>query len=173
MQTPGPVLWLMGPTSSGKTTLGEALVARLRDKGRPAILFDGDEVRRLIGPDQGFSPDDRLQTVRALVHLANKTSDAGLIVVVAALTANDDARALVSDQVNRLLIGSVQCAIEICAERDPKGLYAQAERGEIKTLIGVNGEYAAPENPDIVLDTESESVSVLVDRLEIFLQKEG
>lgn len=111
--------------------------------------------------------------MRALVHLANKTSDAGLIVVVAALTANEDARALVSDQVNRLLVGSVQCAIEICAERDPKGLYAQAERGEIKTLIGVNGEYAAPENPDIVLDTESDSVSVLVDRLENLLQNQG
>ena len=173
MHAPGPVLWLMGPTSSGKTTLGEALVARLRDKGRPAILFDGDEVRRLIGPGQGFSAEDRLQTVRALVHLANKTSDAGLIVVVAALTANEDARALVSDQVDRLLVGSVECAIEICAERDPKGLYAQAERGEIKTLIGVNGEYAAPENPDIVLDTESDSVSVLVDRLENLLQGGG
>lgn len=61
MPAPGPVLWLMGPTSSGKTTLGEALVARLRDKGRPAIFFDGDEVRRLIGPGQGFSPDDRLK----------------------------------------------------------------------------------------------------------------
>lgn len=172
MHAPGPVLWLMGPTSSGKTTLGEALVARLRDKGTPAILFDGDEVRGLIGPGQGFSPEDRLQTVRALVHLANKASDAGLV-VVAALTANEDARALVREQVNRLLVGSVQCAIETCAERDPKGLYAQAERAEIKTLVGVNGEYAAPENPDIVLDTESESVSVLVDRLEKFLQNEG
>ncbi len=68
-------------------------------------------------------------------------------------------------QVNSLIVGSVQCAIETCAERDPKRLYAQAEQGEKKTLVGVNGEYAAPENPDIVLDTESESVSVLVDRL--------
>ena len=58
-----------------------------------------------------------------------------------------------------------QCAIETCAECNPKGLYAQAEQGEIKTLVGVNGEYAAPENPGIVLHTESESVSVLVDRL--------
>lgn len=79
MHAPWPVLWLMGPTSSGKTTLGEALVARLRDKGTPAILFDGDEVRGLIGPGQGFSPEDRLQTVRALVHLANKISDAALV----------------------------------------------------------------------------------------------
>ncbi|MAF94838.1 MAG: adenylyl-sulfate kinase [Rhodospirillaceae bacterium] len=171
MHAPGPVLWLMGPTSSGKTTLGEALVVRLRDKGTPAILFDGDEVRGLIGPGQGFSSEDRLQTVRALVHLANKVSDAGLVVVVAALTANEDARALVREQVNRLLVGSVQCAIETCAERDPKGLYAQAERAEIETLIGVNGEYTAPENPDIVLDTEAESVSALVDKLQNFLQK--
>ena len=75
--------------------------------------------------------------------------------------------------VPEVCIGSVQCAIETCAERDSKGLYAQAEQGKIKTLVGVNGEYAAPENPDIVLDTESESVSVLVDRLEKFLQNEG
>ncbi len=167
----GKVLWLMGPTSSGKTTIGEAVVARLRRRGHGIILFDGDEVREMIGGSQGFSSTDRLKTVRALVHLANKSAEAGLTVVVAALTANPDARLYVAENVSNLHLGYVSCAIETCAERDPKGLYAMAARGEIDTLIGVNGEYLAPDNPDIVLDTQTYELSLLVDQVEIYLKE--
>ncbi len=169
MSARNTVLWLMGPTSSGKTTLATALVERLRSKDVPAILFDGDEVRDLIGPDQGFSADERMRTVRTLVHLANKTAEAGLFVVVAALTANADARAYVRENVRSLVVGYVRCSIETCARRDPKGLYVRARRGEIDTLIGAEGDYRPPTDPDIVLDTESEDVAALIDKLESFL----
>jgi adenylyl-sulfate kinase len=165
----GVVLWLMGPTSSGKTTLGTALVERLRAADRPAILLDGDEMRELIGPSQGFSPDERLRTVRALAHLSNKVAKVGVLVVVAALTAYPDARAYIRDNVNNLLVGFVECSIDACAARDPKGLYAQAARGEIETLVGVNEAYQPPEAPDIILNTESESVEALVEKLMAFL----
>lgn len=167
----GKVLWLMGPTSSGKTTLGEAVVVRLRSRGRGVILFDGDEVRALIGGDQGFSSSDRLKTVRALVHLANKSAEAGLTVIVAALTAHREARIYVREHVANLRLGYVSCAIETCAERDPKGLYGMAARGEIDTLIGINGEYLAPEDPDIVLDTQTRELSLLVDQIETYLEE--
>ncbi len=162
---PGTVLWLLGPTSAGKTTLGTRVVADLREHGIPAILFDGDEVRGFFGSDLGFGAESRLHVVSILVHLANKAADAGLHVVVAALTAGEDAREYVRVNVRNLTIGYVACSIGTCARRDPKGLYRKAMRGEIDTLIGYNSEYRPPEYPDLVLDTESFSLDELAERI--------
>jgi adenylylsulfate kinase len=161
----GSVLWLLGPTSAGKTTLGIHTVAKLRERGIPAILFDGDEVRDWFGPGLGFGADSRLRVVTTLVHLANKTAEAGLHVVVAALTAGEDARDYVRSHVRGLTLGYVACSIGTCAQRDPKGLYRKAMNGEINTLIGYNGDYRPPERPDLVLDTETCSIEQLAERI--------
>ncbi|WP_192183000.1 adenylyl-sulfate kinase [Mesorhizobium amorphae] len=162
---PGTVLWLLGPTSAGKTTLAMRVVADLRGLGVPVILFDGDEVRGFFGADLGFGTDSRLRVVSVLVHLANKAADAGLHVVVAALTAGQDAREHVRENVRNLTIGYVACSVETCAQRDPKGLYRKAISGEIDTLIGYNSEYRPPDSPDLVLDTETHSVDELAARI--------
>lgn len=159
------MLWLLGPTSSGKTTLGTRAVAELRQNGIPAILFDGDEVRDFFGSDFGFGPENRLRVVKALVQLANKASEAGLQVIVAALTAGNDSRDYVRDNVHNLQMGYVSCSIDTCVERDPKGLYDKAIRGEIATLIGYNSEYKPLPNADLNLDTELHSVDELVSRI--------
>ena len=117
----------MGPTSGGKTTIGEHLLERLLATGSPTMHFDGDEVRNFFGEDLGFEASDRQRVVATLVHLANKTSAAGVNVIVSALTASEDARRLVLDNVKNLIIVYVKCSIETCAGRDPKGLYAQAK----------------------------------------------
>jgi adenylylsulfate kinase len=161
----GSVLWLLGPTSAGKTTLGVRTVAELRKHGVPAILFDGDEVRDWFGADLGFGADSRLRVVSILVHLANKAADAGLHVVVAALTAGQEAREYVRANVRNLTVGYVACSIEACAQRDPKGLYRKAMDGEIDTLIGYNSEYRPPEGPDLILDTETHSADELAARI--------
>ncbi len=155
----------MGPTSSGKTTIGEHLLERLRAAGSPSMHFDGDEVRNFFGENLGFDVSDRQRVVATLVHLANKTSAAGVNVIVSALTASEDARRLVLDTVKNLIIVYVKCSIETCAERDPKGLYAQAKNGEIDTLIGVNSNYLPPDNPDLVIDTEDLSPAEAVDAI--------
>ncbi|TGV46686.1 adenylyl-sulfate kinase, partial [Mesorhizobium sp. M2D.F.Ca.ET.160.01.1.1] len=95
-----------------------------------------DEVRGLFGADLGFGADSRLRVVSVLVHLANKAADAGLRVVVAALTAGQDAFQYVRENVTNLTIGYVACSVQTCAQRDPKGLYRKAMSGEIDTLIG-------------------------------------
>ena len=161
----GSVLWLLGPTSAGKTTLGDHTVVLLRARGVPAILFDGDEVRDWFGPGLGFGSGSRLRVVMTLVHLANKSAEAGLQVIVAALTAGEDARAYVRGHVKDLTLGYVACSIETCARRDPKGLYRKAMNGEIDTLIGFNGTYRPPERPDLVLDTEEYSIEQLAERI--------
>ena len=161
----GTVLWLLGPTSAGKTTLATRVVADLRKKAIPAILFDGDEVRDFFGDGLGFGAESRLRVVSVLVHLANKAAEAGLNVVVAALTAGQDARAYVRANVKNLTIGYVSCSIQGCAQRDPKGLYQKAMRGEIDTLIGFNSAYQPPDDPDLVLDTEAHSLDALAQRI--------
>lgn len=162
---PGFVLWLMGPTSAGKTTIGEQLLERLRADGSPSMHFDGDEIRNFFGEGLGFEASDRQRVVATLIHLANKTSAANVNVIVSALTANEDARRLVLDTVKNLIVVYVKCSIETCAKRDPKGLYGQAKNGEIDTLIGFNSEYAPPDSPDLVIDTEKLSSTEAVDAI--------
>jgi len=169
----GFVLWLLGPTSSGKTTIGEHLLERLRAEGMPCMHFDGDEVRNFFGDDLGFKVSDRQRVVSTLVHLANKTSAGGVNVIVSALTASEDARRLVLDNARNLIIVHVKCSIEACAERDPKGLYAQAKNGEIDTLIGINSDYLPPDEPDLVIDTEKLSPAEAVDAVVKHLHRMG
>ena len=169
----GFVLWLMGPTSGGKTTIGEHLLERLRADGSPSMHFDGDEVRNFFGKDLGFEVSDRQRVVATLVHLANKTAAAGVNAIVSALTASEDARRLVLDSVGNLIVVYVKCSIETCAERDPKGLYAQAKNGEIDTLIGVNSDYLPPDNPDLVINTEDLSPAEAVDAIIKHLDQTG
>ena len=147
-------LWLMGPTSSGKTTLAELLLERLRNAGVPAMHYDGDEVRDFFGDSLGFESADRLRVVSTLTHLVNKSLEAGLNVVVSALTANEDARIHIGTAIENLIIIYVKCPISVCAARDPKGLYLMADNGEIDTLIGRNSEYQPPAAADLVVSTD-------------------
>ena len=159
-------LWLMGPTSSGKTTLAEAFVDHLQQSGEKKIIhYDGDEVRDFFGPSLGFASEDRMRVVKTLVHLANKAMDTGINVIVSALTAHTDARQYISNLIKPIIIVAIDCDVEKCARRDPKGLYKKAQQGEITTLIGVNSKYLPPESPDIVIDTGSQDVDASLDQL--------
>lgn len=170
------IVWIMGPTSAGKTTLANEVLHVLRKKGFCVIHYDGDEVRDFFGPDLGFNCENRLRVVSTLVYLANKALDAGLNVIVSALTANSDARHFVCKNAKNLILVSLECRTETCIRRDRKGLYAQALKGEINTVIGLNSKYDAIENPDIVIDTDTkskeESVRDLIEQLNSTLQLE-
>ena len=151
------IFWIMGPTSSGKTTLAKLLHRRFFSTEKFALHFDGDEVRDTFGSNLGFSKKDRLLVVKTLVYASNKGLEAGANVVVSALTAFEDARLYIKKNVHNLVIIYMQCSINECARRDPKGLYAKEKRGEIDTLVGVSGKYHQPQNLDIILDTEKNS----------------
>ncbi len=165
----GFILWIMGPTSSGKTTLGCNILKKLRKNGRLAIHYDGDEVRNLIGSNLSFSKADRLRVVKTIVHLSNKALDSGLNVVVSALTAHQSARDYVRENVNKLILTYLDCSIEKCIKRDVKGLYQRARKGEIQNMVGVNSEYLPMKDPDIMIRTEEttveDSISELIDKL--------
>jgi len=152
-------LWLMGPTSSGKSAIAEHFVTVLKNKDDSVLHYDGDEIRDFFGKDFGFTEGNRGLVIKALTHLAKKTNDAGIDVIVSALTAHQTARDYIKTHIPNLIIASVVCPIEICAERDPKGLYEKARNGEIETLIGYNSDYIPPNNPDIILDSNNFSIN--------------
>ena len=106
------LLWLLGPTSSGKTTIAKAFLEHLRAKGEFVIHYDGDEVRNLFGSSLGFSKDERLKVVKTLVLLANKAVDAGVNVIVSALTAHENARNYLYNNAKNLIVAYVECSIE-------------------------------------------------------------
>lgn len=150
----GTVLWLLGPTSSGKTTIASKIVEKIRENGHCAIHFDGDEVRDMFGQGHGFSEKDRLAVVLNLIRLANKSAASGCTVVVSALTAHLSARASVWDNICNVITVFVDCSIDTCIKRDQKGLYKKALSGEIDTLIGINSPYVRPEHFEIRIDTD-------------------
>ncbi len=123
----------------------------------------------MLGENLDFAAESRLLVVRSLATMALASSEAGVLTIVSALTAHDDARQLIRDTLPRLLIVYVKCSVETCIERDPKGLYKQAAAGEIDTLIGYNTDYTPPPAPDLELDTTSENVDACVQRLVDFL----
>ena len=151
----GRVVWLLGPTSSGKTTLGKRLVEHFGRSRVPVIHLDGDEIRNLFGPNLPFDPESRLLVVKALTHHANKAARAGYNVIVSALTAGEDAREYILKSIENLTVVYLDCPIDECAVRDERGLYAKASKGEIDTLIGFNSPYQIPRHFDIRIDTGS------------------
>lgn len=169
------ILWLMGPTSAGKTTIGRLFVDNVRSLDVPAIHYDGNEVRAFFAPKMGFRPEDRLRAVSACVHLANKAFDAGLNVVVSALTANEDARQFVRTNVRNLVLAYLRCPMEVCFKRDSLGLYRKARNGEIdpNMITGMLAPYAPPSDPDIILDTDKLSPEQSIESLKAHLDRAG
>jgi adenylylsulfate kinase len=161
----GPVFWIMGLTSSGKSSVAQRIAEKLKARGVKVLHYDGDDVRNMFGADFGFAPEDRLKVVKNLGYLANKTAGQGFNVLVSALTAHTDARKHIRENVNNLVTVFLKCGVQECARRDPKGLYKKARKGEINTLVGFNAPYDAPEFADLIVDTENSSIEEAADRI--------
>lgn len=171
LPSPAPILWLMGPTSAGKTTLSVALMHWIQlQGGTPVVHWDGDQVRDMMGPQLGFSSESRLQVVRGLVNIAETTSKSGILTIVSALTAHQDARDLVKKLLPDHIRIHVDCSIDVCAERDPKGLYRRAKAGEIDTLIGFNSTYEPPADADLSINTSGSTIEENVRQIVEFMK---
>ncbi|AIY90188.1 adenylyl-sulfate kinase [Geoglobus acetivorans] len=152
------VIWLTGPSGAGKTTLAKALEKELRERGMKVEVLDGDEIRRTLYPDIGFSREAREMHNRVVIHMAKLLSRNGVAAVVSLISPYRSVRRKAREEIGRFVEVYLKCPLEVRIKRDPKGLYAKALRGEIKGLTGYDGVYEEPENPEVVLESHRMSV---------------
>ncbi|MDF1861016.1 MAG: adenylyl-sulfate kinase [Verrucomicrobiales bacterium] len=165
----GAVIWMYGLSGSGKSTLANLLERRLHEQGRMVKVLDGDNVRSGLNKNLGFSDEDRLENIRRVSEVAKLFADSGIITITSFITPNNELRKMAREIIgdDDLLEVYVKASFEICAERDPKGLYAKVKAGEVKQFTGKDSAFEEPDRPDLVIDTEAlseeESLSVLLD----------
>ncbi|HSD25165.1 MAG TPA: adenylyl-sulfate kinase [Solirubrobacterales bacterium] len=154
----GFTLWFTGLSGAGKTTIAHLVEKELRDRGSKVEVLDGDVVRENLSKGLGFSKEDRDTNIRRIAFVADLLSRNGVPVITAAISPyrelRDEARELMGD---RFIEVFVKASVEVCAERDVKGLYEKAFKGEIKEFTGVSDPYEPPLNAEITLDTEHDS----------------
>jgi adenylylsulfate kinase len=154
------VVWFTGLSGSGKSTIANALDASLFHDGIHTYVLDGDNVRHGLNNGLGFTAEDRHENIRRIAEVAKLFSDAGIIVITAFISPfrEDRERAKHIIGENEWMEVYVQCPIQTCMDRDPKGLYAKAIKGEIAHFTGISSPYEPPEAPNVVVDTETESL---------------
>ena len=169
----GKVIWLTGLSGAGKSTIAMDLERRLFDDGRQVYVLDGDIVRTGLCQDLGFSPKDRAENIRRIGEVALIMANSGLCVIVSFISPFRVDRDRVRDA---MLEGCftevyVNAPLEVCEQRDTKGLYARAVRGEIADFTGISSPYEPPLSPEVELHTDRLSVAEAVDRILSFLSQ--
>lgn len=161
------ILWFTGLSGSGKSTIANALDRALHERRYHTFLLDGDNVRHGLNKDLGFTDNDRVENIRRIGEVSKLFTDAGLIVLSAFISPFRSDRKIVSQLFpdNEFIEVYINTPLSVCEERDPKGLYKKARRGEIKHFTGIDSTYESPEKPAIELDTSMLSVTECVDRL--------
>ena len=171
----GVMLWLTGLPSSGKSTIAFTAEHALVARGRLAYVLDGDNIRHGLNKNLGFSADDRGENIRRIGEVGKLFVDCGAVALtsfVSPYRADRDAvRDLMED--GEFLEVFVDTPVEICEQRDPKGLYAKARAGEIPNFTGISDPYESPENPELVIETASSTPEEAANTIIDMLQKRG
>ena len=167
------VLWFTGLSGSGKSTLAHALEEKLFQKGCRTFVLDGDNVRHGLNSNLDFSESDRTENIRRISEVSKLMLESGLIVMTAFISPfnkdRNEARKLISN--NDFIEIYCKASLEVCEARDIKGLYKRARDGEIKNYTGIDSPYEEPENPELTLNTNDETLDISVSKILSFLEQ--
>lgn len=169
------LLWYTGLSGSGKSTVANAVDALLFQRGCHSYLLDGDNVRHGLNGDLAFSDSDRIENIRRISEVAKLFIDAGLIVSTAFISPFAQDRKMAADKLEpgEFIEVFIDTPIEICEQRDPKGLYQMARAGEIKDFTGISSGYDIPQNPAIHVKTAEKSVQACAEQIVDYLIAKG
>jgi len=170
--SPGHVFWLFGLSGAGKSTLADGLAEALRAGGAPVLALDGDALRAGLCQGLGFSDSDRAENLRRAAEAARLGAASGLAVVASFITPQQTHRALVEKIIGRdhLSLIYLDAPLEVCRQRDVKGLYARAQAGQVPQMTGVSSSFEPPAGADLVIPTDREGIAASAARLLNFVR---
>ncbi|MFZ5969182.1 MAG: adenylyl-sulfate kinase [Bacillota bacterium] len=170
----GVLLWFTGLSGSGKSTVANALEKKLVQRKRVTYLLDGDNIRHGLNGDLGFDAKSRKENIRRIGEVGRLFVDAGLITITAFISPFQEDRNSVRNLLgDRFVEVFVDCPMEECEKRDPKGLYKKAREGNIADFTGIHSPYERPENPEITIRTDIQQIEDCADEIIGFLEKQG
>ena len=167
------IIWLTGLSGAGKSTVADLLEQKLNKQDKHTFLLDGDNLRHTLNQDLGFSDDDRNENIRRIGHVGKLMVDAGLIVIASFISPFEKQRKLTRElfEKDEYIEVFLNTPLEVCEQRDPKGLYKKARSGLLKDFTGIDSAYEKPKNPEITLDGEKYSADVLSDKIINYLSE--
>ena len=158
MADKGVTIWFTGLSGAGKSTLSEALTQHFLERGRNVEVLDGDEVRTHLSKGLGFSREDRDTNIKRIAFVCKLLTRNGVLCISAAIAPYGEARAWARKEIGNFVEVYVKCPLEVCRERDVKGLYKLVDEGKIQHFTGVDDPYEEPENPDLVVETHKQTI---------------
>lgn len=165
MVNKGFTIWFTGLSGAGKSTLSEIIEERLRAHGRNVEVLDGDIVRTHLSKGLGFSREDRDTNIKRIAFVCGLLTRNGVICISAAIAPYAEAREWARKEIGNFVEIYVKCPIEVCRQRDVKGLYKLVDEGKIKGFTGVDDPYEEPEHPELVIETDKETIEESVSRI--------
>jgi adenylyl-sulfate kinase len=165
MSRQGLTIWFTGLSGAGKSTLAEAVAQRLRAQGELVEIMDGDAVRTHLSKGLGFSREDRDTNIKRIAYVCSLLTRNGVICISAAIAPYREARTWAREEIGDFIEVYVKCPLEVCRERDVKGLYKLVDEGKIQHFTGIDDPYEEPENPDLVIETSKQSLEESVETL--------
>ena len=173
MEHKGFTLWFTGLACSGKSVLADALAEDLKKRGMKVERLDGDVVRKSLTRDLGFSDDDRRMNIERVTFVAKLLTRNGVAVLASFISPFNDIREYSRKEIGSYILVYVKCPIEVCEQRDMKGMYTKARAGEIKQFTGIDSPFEEPEKADIIVDTDKQTIEESKEKILKTLAKLG
>jgi adenylylsulfate kinase len=173
MANVGFTIWFTGLSGAGKSTLAEIIEQRLRERGHNVEVLDGDEVRTHLSKGLGFSKEDRDINIKRIAFVSKLLTRNGVVTISAAIAPYREAREWARQEIGNFVEVYVKCPLEVCRQRDVKGLYKLVDEGKIKNFTGVDDPYEEPGNPEVIVETDKESIEESVQKIFAKLEEFG